>query len=162
MPLLILSFFLLIFCSLFSPSLHFITIFYLLAVTLFSPHLSSTLLFLPLPFFCFFPVIYISSVSLQTVSLKSVDGMGLFAPVRWRKKRELSLVMLWTVSGPSGLLHTPRSAQRIILVMAFNPRLILSELICPFWNSYDLKLILCFYLDGSYSVILKTPNKCTL
>lgn len=106
--------------------------------------------------FSLYPVLHISSVSLQTVSLKSVDGMGLFAPVRWRRKRELSLVTLWTVSGPSGLLHSPRSVQEIMSVMAFNPRLILSEFIHPFWNSYDLKSILCFYFDDLYSAILKS------
>lgn len=60
-------------------------------------------------FACFFlPPLVLSSylcctspsVSLQTVSLKLVDGMGLFAPVRWKRKNEWSLVMLLTVSGP--------------------------------------------------------------
>ncbi len=51
----------------------------------FPPPRSSPLVLLP------FPSSFLSSTSSlpsQTVSLKSVDGMGLFAPVRWRRKRE--------------------------------------------------------------------------
>lgn len=80
-------------------------------------HLSSLL---PYSFFLFpffLPLLHIFSASPQTVSLKSVDGMGLFAPVRWMRKREWNLAMLWTVSGPSGLLHSPRSVQGTLLVI---------------------------------------------
>lgn len=84
-------------------------------VTLLVPTFSLFILRLfysPLSSFFFLPHQLFSSASPQTVSLKSAVGMGLFAPVRWMRKREWNPAMLLTVSGPSGLLLSPRSVTR--------------------------------------------------
>lgn len=111
--LVIITIFLVILCSFF-----LFGSFMYIHVTPFLTFLFYTLLSLHFFFLFLMFLLHISFVSLQNASLMLVDGTGLSAPVRWRKKNEWSLVMPWTVSGQSRLLLSPRSVQYWLILVS--------------------------------------------